>query len=402
MRIRRAATILGLALVGAAAVLVAVWLFASPGRAHATAAHGDRRAQVASTEIRIVNFDYDPNQLTVDAGTAVTWTNTANRPHTVTDRGGTFDSQPILPGHVASVKFSTPGTYFYFCRINPSRMNGTIVVRPGTQPSQVTRIQAIDPTNIAGEQLRFDPPNSTVAAGSSVLVANVGGKPHTLTADDGSFTTGIITPGPEAGRFAGSNAMVTLNQPGTYAFHCEIHPQQMRGVITVVGQPVAHAPPPASNGAQQGSVKALDFAFNPTQLSVGAGAKVTFQNSGNAPHTATFDDIDLDTRTIAPGGTAQLTAPPRPGSYSYHCSVHPAKMRGVLVVLGQNVADPAATAQPYKPVVQLARAGPGGRVSSLVLITGILGAFLAGLAIASFLRPRTRQNSAQDQHASPS
>jgi hypothetical protein len=29
-------------------------------------------------------------------------------------------------------------------------------------------------------------------------VANVGGKPHTLTADDGSFDTGVVDPGPRA------------------------------------------------------------------------------------------------------------------------------------------------------------------------------------------------------------
>jgi plastocyanin len=342
----------------------------------------------AAAAVKIVNFDYGPNPLTVDVGTTVSWTNSSDRPHTVTDRGGTFDSQPILPGHLASVTFSAPGTYFYFCRINPSRMNGTIVVRSGGQPSRTVRVQAVDPGNIAGEHFRFEPNNLTVATGTTLLVANVGGKPHTFTADDASFDTGVITPGPEGGRFAGSNSVLTLSQPGTFGFHCNIHPALMRGTVTVVGPVASAAPAPASNGAQQGTVKVVDFAFSPTQLSVGPGARLTFRNTGQAPHTATFDDVSLDTGTISAGATGQLTAPLRPASYSYHCNIHPAKMRGVLVVLGQNVADPVALQPVSKPVAIVSGRGPGGRVSSLVLVTGVLGAFLGGLGIAPFLRKR--------------
>jgi len=101
----------------------------------------------AGTTINVVNFDYLQRQVTVDVGT-VTWHNTADRPHTATDRGGTFDTNPVLPGQSSSVRFSVPGTYFYFCRINPSKMNGVITVQPAAQPSTVNRIQAVDPANI--------------------------------------------------------------------------------------------------------------------------------------------------------------------------------------------------------------------------------------------------------------
>jgi len=343
----------------------------------------------AAVSVRVVNFDYGPNTVTVDVGTTVTWTNTSDRPHTVTDRGGTFDSQPILPGHSASVTPTAPGTYYYFCRINPAKMNGIIVVRPVAQPSAVVRVQAVDPANIAGEQFRFDPSNLTVASGTTVLVANVGGKPHTLTADDGSFSTGVIAPGAESGRFAGSNAVLTLNHPGTYAYHCDIHPTLMRGTITVTGAPPANPPPPASNAAQQGTINAADFAFAPPQLSVAPGAKLAVVNGGQAPHTVTFDDIALDTGNIAPGSTVRLAAPLKPGSYSYHCSVHPAKMRGVLVVLGQGDTDPAGAQNALaKPPAAAAGRGPGGRIAALALVTGLLGAFLGGFGVAAFVTRR--------------
>ena len=333
----------------------------------------------------IVDFDFAPKQLTVALGTTVTWTNTGARPHTVTDRGGTFDSDPVQPGASAKVTFSTPGTYHYFCRINPSKMNGLVVVE-GTPAANTNRVEALDPA-IEGESLRFSPADLTAPAGSTVLFANVGGKPHTLTADNGSFDTGVVAPA-EGGRFAGSNATIVLKQPGAIPFHCEIHPAVMKGTITVTGDAAREGPSPPSNAPRTAAVSTVDFAFDPAQASIAPGGEATWTNDGAAPHTATFDDETLDTGRIAPGDSAKLTAPLKPGSYSYRCDVHPARMRGVLVVVGegadpaQDVAAPAAAAAVGD--------GPGGGVSALVLATGVIGAFLGGLGIGAFLRPRRK------------
>jgi plastocyanin len=358
----------------------------------AAPAAGGAAAQ-ADADARIVDFDFAPRSLTVDAGTTVTWRNTGQRPHTASDRGGTFDTRPIAPGASAEVTFSTPGTYFYFCRVNPAKMNGTVVVKPGDQPAKVTRVQAVDP-GFTGDKLRFDPPELAVEAGSTLLVANVGGKPHTLTADDGSFDTGTIAPGPEGGRFAGRNASVTLTEPGTFKFHCEVHPAAMKGVVTVTGEAAGEAPAAASAGAREVDVGAEDFAFDPKDASVAAGGTVTVTNRGQAPHTLTLDDQPLDTGTIQPGATADLTAPDKPGSYSFRCTVHPARMRGVLVVLGRDTEDPNAEAA--APATQAAPAaptgggdGPGGGVTVWGLVTGVLAAFLGGVGLSAFaLRSR--------------
>src|SRR6266542_7124473 len=231
MRLRRAK----LLLVGAAGLLWAFgWLWV--GAVGAGALQPASLAQGAEQQTaKIVDFDYQ-NPQKVAVGTTVTWTNTGARPHTVSDRGGTFDTRPIQPGRSGAVKFTVPGRYAFFCRINPAKMNGVIEVTAGAQPSRVNRIQAVDPA-LPGEKLRFDPAELTVQAGSTLLVANIGGKPHTLTADDGqSFDTGTITPGPEGGRFAGTNATLTLSKPGRFPFHCEVHPKAMRGVLTVTGE----------------------------------------------------------------------------------------------------------------------------------------------------------------------
>jgi plastocyanin len=337
---------------------------------------------------QIVDFDFEPRIQTIAAGTTVVWTNKGARPHTVTDRGGSFDTKPIQPNASKAVTFSVPGTYFVFCRINPGKMNGVVTVQAGGQPARVTRVQGVDPAR-EGEKLRFDPPNLSVQAGSAILFANVGGKPHTLTADDGtSFDTGVVAPGAEGGRFAGRNATITVKQPGRFPFHCEVHPQAMKGVLTVTGQ-ATEAPAAASTAARQASVEVKDFEFVKPETSVAPAGTVTFRNTGNAPHTATFDDVPLDTGNIAPGSRGELTAPDKPGSYSYRCTIHP-RMRAVLVVLGANEPDPTGTAaaRAGPPPVAAGGGGPGGGLSALVLTTAVLGAFFGGFGISAFLRRR--------------
>jgi plastocyanin len=350
---------------------------------HAPAA-AQQRAKTAT--VKMVDFEFPEPNVTVEVGTVVTWSNDGDHPHTATDRGGTFDTDPVAPDGDASVTFSVPGTYSYFCRINPSKMNGTLVVTAGATPAPVNRIQALDPAR-EGETLRFDPKELTVPTGSQIVFANVGGKPHTLTADasDPAFDSGVVTPGAEGGRFAGTNVSISLPEPGQFAFHCEVHPQAMTGVLTVVGE--AKKPPAAvSTAPRQVTVDMKAIEFQPDQVSVAPGGKVTWKNFDAAPHDAKFDQNDIpQTKLLQRGDSASITAPDDPGSYAYICSVHPS-MTGVIVVVGQNTGDPTGAAA-AKPVAAVAR-GPGGGVTSASLITGILGAFLGGFGIAAFVTRR--------------
>src|SRR5216110_1463874 len=98
------------------------------------------------------------------AGFAAPLTRAGARPHTVSDRGGTFDTNAVAPGKTASLTFTVPGTYHYFCRINPSKMNGIVVVKPGAQPAATNRVEANDPA-LPQETFHFDPNNLNVQAG---------------------------------------------------------------------------------------------------------------------------------------------------------------------------------------------------------------------------------------------
>jgi plastocyanin len=247
----------------------------------------------------------------------------------------------------------------------------------------------VDPGH-TGEQFRFDPAKLSVPTGSAILVANVGGKPHTLTADNGAFDTGVIAPGPGAGQFAGRNTTFTVDKPGIFAFHCEIHPKQMKGVLTVTGKEVTGLA--ASAGPKQAKVSIQDFSFSPVQLAVAPGAKVLFANGGQQAHTATFDEAyekkTLDTNVIQPGSQGSFTAPDKPGTYAYKCSIHPKRMNGVLVVLGPGVIDPTRL-QAAPPSVLVPRQPPSGGLSIFVLSTAVLGALLGGFGLGAF-SPRRR------------
>ena len=57
---------------------------------------------------RIVDFEILPPGDPLTAGDTIAFTNEGARPHTVTDRGGTFDTDPILPGEQARSRSRCP------------------------------------------------------------------------------------------------------------------------------------------------------------------------------------------------------------------------------------------------------------------------------------------------------
>jgi nitrite reductase (NO-forming) len=100
-----------------------------------------------STVIVIQNYAYNPAQLTVTAGTTVTWINQDSIGHTVTEGNPDSPTPPsqrlfdssggtdgpnvvtIAPGKSYSFTFTTPGEYDYYC-IPHTFMRGHITVLP--------------------------------------------------------------------------------------------------------------------------------------------------------------------------------------------------------------------------------------------------------------------------------
>lgn len=75
--------------------------------------------------IDIKNFAFDPNSLTVKAGTTVTWTNQDSAPHKILGSG--FESGDLSKGQTFSYTFNDKGKFDYSCSIHPS-MKGKVIV----------------------------------------------------------------------------------------------------------------------------------------------------------------------------------------------------------------------------------------------------------------------------------
>src|ERR1700747_2563315 len=88
-------------------------------------------AQQAPVPISIDNFTFNPQKLTVKAGTTVTWTNNDDIPHAIAAVNKQFKSKALDTGDAYSFTFTTPGTYQYFCSLHP-HMTGAIVVEEPT------------------------------------------------------------------------------------------------------------------------------------------------------------------------------------------------------------------------------------------------------------------------------
>ena len=74
------------------------------------------------------------------------------------------------------------------------------------------------------KNMAFNPGSLSVATGATVTWTNSDTTLHTVTADDGSFTSGNIAIGATYSR--------VFNTAGTFSYHCILHPE-MTGKVVV-------------------------------------------------------------------------------------------------------------------------------------------------------------------------
>lgn len=86
------------------------------------------------------------------------------------------------------------------------------------QPSAAVAANAVDLRGFA-----FNPPVIKVRKGATVTWTNRDNVPHTVTASDGSFRSGLLN--------LGQSWSFTFDKPGTYSYYCEPHPYMQGQVI---------------------------------------------------------------------------------------------------------------------------------------------------------------------------
>ena len=80
----------------------------------------------------------------------------------------------------------------------------------------------------------------------------------------------------------------------------------------------------------EATVTIVDFAFDPTEVSVASGGVVAVSNEDGTTHTFTSADAGFDCE-IAGGEAANVLVAAAPGEYEFHCEIHPS-MTGTLTV----------------------------------------------------------------------
>jgi plastocyanin len=143
-----------------------------------------------------------------------------------------------------------------------------------------TRAHSAADPGVTIVDFKFGPRATTVHAGDTITWTNDGPSPHSATANNGSFDTGILS--------RGQSGSHTFTTPGTYTYFCKVHPF-MHGTIVVLAStsptttttpatttpatttPAATTPAPTSSAPAKASAPTLPVTGLDLLLSVVVG-----------------------------------------------------------------------------------------------------------------------------------
>lgn len=108
---------------GCAVLLAVIAMVGSRARATVTGVE-DKPATVT---VKMINFKYSPDPLTVPVGTTVRWVNYDEDQHNVVSDDKSFKSKLLDKNQEYSYTFTKKGTYRYICSIHP-KMIGKVTV----------------------------------------------------------------------------------------------------------------------------------------------------------------------------------------------------------------------------------------------------------------------------------
>jgi hypothetical protein len=111
----------------------------------------------------------------------------------------------------------------------------------------------------------YDPEAITVEQGTSVAWTNAGVAPHTVTARDGTFDSGLLQ--------QGGQYVLAFDRVGEFEYFCTIHPNMVAAVTVVEAGSLAPIAAPAQASPAQGGDGAPAVAgFAPAEATPWAGA----------------------------------------------------------------------------------------------------------------------------------
>ena len=211
-------------------------------------------------DMAVVDYAFRPATLSARLGDTVVWTNQGRAPHTAT-APGVFDTGLFRAGEQRTTRLRTAGTFTFRCTVHPE-MTGELRVAPaagGPTPATASPAAASasahtsgtdgEPTTVTAPaagavppeedatpstaevsvvDFAFEPADVRLATGGTVTWQLGGSAPHTVSAAQGSFDSGLLAPG--------ATFSHRFDEAGTYRYLCAFHPQ-MTGAIEVVEAP---------------------------------------------------------------------------------------------------------------------------------------------------------------------
>lgn len=103
----------------------------------------------------------------------------------------------------------------------PTNSTGTTSTTNTTAPS-VTQPSAVG-NAVTIQNFSFSPSTITIHPGDSITWTNMDSAPHSATADDGSFDTGVLQ--------KGQSKTLKFSSMGTFTYHCSVHPSMKAKVV---------------------------------------------------------------------------------------------------------------------------------------------------------------------------
>lgn len=143
------AAVLSLGLLNAASGSTSGSSEQAAGAAQAPAAAAEAQPAAADYQVDIMGNQFGTeDQLVVEVGQTVQWTNHDSVPHTVTTTKApvSFDSGTLEQGESWSYTFTKAGTYEYYCAVHPDMVASVKVVEAGGGGSTPTPTPTTEPT----------------------------------------------------------------------------------------------------------------------------------------------------------------------------------------------------------------------------------------------------------------
>lgn len=169
--------------------------------------------------VSIVGGALNPEVIEAPLGSSIVWTNDGDSAAQLVSADGSFASPAIQPGETWTFQPEAIGEIEYRNVLAADAVTGRLLVVPAPA------VQAAGAASVSIIDLDYTPRDLSVTVGTEVTWTNTGQAPHTVTARDQSFDSGILQ--------SGDTWSMTFDTEGVYEYICTLHPD-MTGTVRVL------------------------------------------------------------------------------------------------------------------------------------------------------------------------